>query len=128
MDQSAFNQSQFDIQAPPEEIEGQQRRLEQAADPEFQKKKRTRILIGVGVSLGVVSIIGVGLTVRHVTDPENQPVYTEPTPPAVVLPTNAPRGNPEFQQRLIEIEEQIDTADPAEIDLDPPPLNYRIKL
>ena len=51
-----------------------------------------------------------------------------PTPPPVTLPTNPPKSQTEMGQKLESIQQQLEDNNPAEVDLDPPPLNYSISL
>ena len=55
-------------------------------------------------------------------------VVVVPTPPPVSLPSNPDREQTEFGKKLEQIEEQIDKTDPKELDLDPPILDYNIRL
>lgn len=121
MDQTGFIQNQENLQKPPEEMPLP---LEEqpVVDPGKQKKK---LLIFAGLGGVLVLLLVLSYTAKVVTNKLSEPT---PTPPPVVLPTNAPRAQTEFGKQLESVEEQINQADPSEIELDPPPLNYKIRL
>lgn len=127
MDQTNFDQNQQVFQAPPEELQKQANKEAAEKLPEQKKKLDPKIIIlGIAGFVFLVSIIIVLLARAGLLG--NGTVVVTPTPPPVTIATPPPRAQTEFGKRLENIETQINQLDPADLDLDPPPLNYQIRL
>ena len=125
MDQTKFSDTQELIQPPPKP-----EKLD--TDPSLEpvkpaKKKIQPIYLAVAGLLLLVSVLVIGATFQKVVMEEMANNQTT-QPPEVVIPRNPDQPQSEFGIKLQEIEDQINESDPSEIDLDPPPLNYEIRL
>lgn len=122
MDQTSFNEDQAVIQPPPEPEKPEV--VVEEIKPK-KPKKGLIILVVMLVALGVLLVLGM-LVQQVVVNEMNS--NQDNQLPQVVIPANPTPTPSEFGQKLIEIETQINQADPSIIDLDPPPLNYQIRL
>lgn len=110
-DQSSFNQFQENLQSPP---------LDPNKKPSRFTKKH-KIAVGVGGLLFMLLILLAAIA------PKPAPV-PEPEIPVVVVPPIVSTNTSEFSKRLIELQAQLVAADPAEVEVLPPPVALEISL
>lgn len=116
MDQTAFNQSQEVLQAPPQEVKPV---VEQPVEKKTNKKMI--ILIGLVVLTLFLFLVMAILSMSQNGNGRSRGLVATPSP-------TPQRPQSEFSKKLDDVDKQIDRADPLRIDLEPPPLNYRIRF
>lgn len=126
MDQTQFNQNQEIMQPPPKPKEEPQTEAEVVAQPPKKKIKPLYLaLAGLGVFILLLVLVGLGMSQ---SENSGQMADIPGETPGTTIPERPERPATEFGQRLNQIEQQIIESDPSQVDLDPPPLNYNIRL
>ncbi|EKD23057.1 MAG: hypothetical protein ACD_83C00080G0005 [uncultured bacterium] len=117
VNQTSFSQNQEILQAPPVVEISEEEKLKLA---EKAKKQKQKLYLGLG-TVGMMLVLTVLLSV--LMKPGAQKKL-----PDINFPNTSGRQTSNWQQRILDLKNRLKEYDPTDIELAPPPVDYKISL